>query len=86
VRDLQTQLEGTENRIAQARRDYNGVVTDYNVSIRRFPRSIVAGLFGFHGRAVFQAPPAARQAPQVDLGNAPPTSTTQTTSATTTSR
>jgi LemA protein len=86
VRDLQTQLEGTENRIAQARRDYNGVVTDYNVSIRRFPRSIVAGMFGFHTRPVFRAAPGAGQAPPVDLGNAPTTSTTATTSATTTSR
>jgi LemA protein len=68
VLDLQTQLEGTENRIAQARRDYNGAVTDYNVSTRRFPRSIVAGLFGFDRKPLFEAEPEAREVPEVDLG------------------
>lgn len=75
IQDLMTQLEGTENRVQQARRDYNGVVTDYNRSIRRFPRSIVAGIFGFDKRRVFSATPAAREAPTVDFG----TSTTSTT-------
>lgn len=69
IRDLQTQLEGTENRIAQARRDYNGVVTDYNVSVRRFPRSILAGIFGFERKPPFEAAPESRQNPTVDLGN-----------------
>ena len=76
IRDLQVQLEGTENRIAQARRDYNGVVTDYNRSIRRFPRGILAGLFGFDKKPLFEATPASRENPQVDLSvttTAPPT-------------
>lgn len=76
VQDLMTQLEGTENRIAQARRDYNGTVTDYNVSIRRFPRNLIAGIFGFHERRLFEASPASREAPNVDLGhNNNPTTT-----------
>lgn len=69
IADLQTQLEGTENRIAQARRDYNGVVTTYNVSIRRFPRSMVAGTFGFHNKPLFRATATASQPPTVDFGN-----------------
>jgi LemA protein len=70
IRDLQTQLEGTENRIAQSRRDYNAVATSYNVAIRKFPRNLVAGMFGFHEKALFNAPPGARQAPNVNLDNA----------------
>jgi LemA protein len=70
VRDLQTQLEGTENRIAQARREYNGVITDYNVAVRRFPRSLVAGMFGFDKKPLFEAPAEARTNPTVDLGGA----------------
>lgn len=73
VRDLQTQIEGTENRVAQARRDYNGTVTSYNASIRRFPRSLVAGIFGFDKKPLFEADPGAQDAPQVDLGNDPNT-------------
>src|SRR3954467_5106339 len=74
IRDLQFELAGTENRIAQSRRDYNGVVTDYNRSIRRFPRSLAAGLFGFDRRSTFQVNPVARDAPTVDLGNGATTS------------
>jgi len=74
IQDLMVQLEGTENRVAQARRDYNGVVTDYNRSIRRFPRNLIAGMFGFDKRPLFQLQqPAAAQAPQVYLGNTPTT-------------
>jgi LemA protein len=75
VRDLQVQLEGTENRIAQARRDYNATTTDYNRSIRRFPRNLVAGIFGFDKRTLFQATEGATTPPTVDLGG-PPSSTT----------
>ena len=68
IQGLMTQVEGTENRVAQARRDYNGVVTDYNRSIRRFPRSLIAGMFGFDKRPLFNlSTPAAGAAPQVDL-------------------
>lgn len=76
IRDLQTQLEGTENRIAQARRDYNGAVTAYNLSIRRFPRSLLAGMFGFEAKPFFQATTESRAVPGVDLGNDPATTTT----------
>ena len=69
IRDLQVQLEGTENRIAQSRRDYNRSVTDFNASIRRFPRSIMAGTFGFDRKPLFEAAPESRQNPTVDLGN-----------------
>ncbi len=67
VRDLQVQLEGTENRINQSRRDYNEVVRDYNVSVRRFPRSILAGMFGFDRKPLFEADVGSRDAPEVDL-------------------
>ena len=74
IQDLMTALEGTENRVAQARREYNVVVTDYNRSIRRFPRNLIAGMFGFDKRPLFELQqPAAAQAPQVDLGNTPTT-------------
>jgi len=75
IRDLQVQLEGTENRIAQSRRDYNATTTSYNVSIQHFPRSIVAGLFGFDKRPLFTAQTQAQNAPTVDLGNNPTTTT-----------
>lgn len=67
VQDLQAQLEGTENRVAQARRVYNEAVTDFNRAIRRFPRSIVAASFGFEKRELFQAETGADQAPDVDI-------------------
>ena len=67
IRDLQVQIEGTENRIAQARRDYNLVVLDYNRSIRRFPRSIFAGMFGFERKQLFEAGVGSRDNPGIDL-------------------
>ena len=67
VRDLQVQLEGTENRVAQARRTYNETVTDFNRAIRRFPRSIIAAMFGFEKRTLFEAAAGADVAPTVDL-------------------
>lgn len=76
IQNLMTQLEGTENRVQQARRDYNGVVTDYNRSIRKFPRSVFAGIFGFDKRSLFEAEPGAGEAPTVDFE-----STTTTTAA-----
>jgi len=68
---LQSQLEGTENRIAVARQDYNGVATQYNTSIRRFPRSLLAGMFGFDKKPLFTASTESRDVPTVDLGPAP---------------
>jgi LemA protein len=67
VRDLQVQLEGTENRVAQARRDYNEATTSFNRAVRSFPRSIVAGLFGFEKRALFEAVEGSETVPTVDL-------------------
>jgi LemA protein len=64
---LQTQLEGTENRINTSRRDYNTAVRDYNVKVRRFPTNIFASMFGFRQRQEFQAQPNADQAPKVQF-------------------
>lgn len=64
-KDLQTQLEGTENRIATARRDYNEAVKEYNAAIQRFPGSLIAGMFGFEKEAYFEASDAAQSNPQV---------------------
>ena len=66
-RDLQVQLEGTENRINTARRDYNAAVRDYNTSVRRFPANIVAGITGFDRRVPFEAAEGAEDAPNVDF-------------------
>lgn len=71
LRDLQVQLEGTENRIAQSRRQYNAAVTDYNRSIRRFPRNLAAGVLGFDRRPLFGAEAGARDVPEVDLESSP---------------
>lgn len=65
--NLQTQLEGTENRIATERGRYTEVVKQYNVSIRRFPRNILAGIFGFEPKPQFQAEAAAQSAPKVQF-------------------
>ena len=67
VRDLQVQLEGTENRVAQARRTYNEAATDYNRNIRRFPRAIIASIFGFEKRDLFEATAGANESPRVDI-------------------
>lgn len=64
-RDLQVQLEGTENRINQARNTYNQTVQNYNVKIRRFPNSLFAGIFGFDKMQKFEAEEGAEKAPQV---------------------
>ena len=63
--ELQAQLEGTENRIAVARNDFNGVVNDYNQSVRSFPNAIFAGMFGFERKGFFEASQAAQNAPTV---------------------
>lgn len=68
-RDLQAQLEGTENRINVARRDYNQAVQQYNVTVRRFPANIFAGIFGFSPRTPFEAEAGAEEAPVVDFNS-----------------
>ena len=66
-RDLSVQLEGTENRIAIARQDYNTAVTRYNTTRRRFPNNIIAGLFNFEPRTLFEASSGAQEVPTVDF-------------------
>lgn len=63
--ELQQQLEGTENRISTERRKYNEVVRGYNASIRRFPKNILAGVFGFEKMTMFEAQEGAEVAPEV---------------------
>ena len=66
-RDLMTQLEGTENRISTARRDYNVAVQSYNVRVARFPSNILAGVFGFGAEKMFSADAGADRAPTVNF-------------------
>lgn len=62
---LQTQLEGTENRIKVARNGFNTAVNDYNAYIRRFPTNLFAGIFGFAPKGYFQSTPGSEKAPEV---------------------
>ncbi len=64
---LQDELAGTENRIAVARKDYNDAASVYNKSVRRFPGSIVAAIFGFEQVEYFEADESANQVPQVSF-------------------
>ena len=64
-KELQAQLEGTENRISVERRNFNEVARSYNTAIRTFPRTIIAGMFGFEKRPYFEAEEGARNAPEV---------------------
>ena len=68
-RDLQAQLEGTENRINVARTRYNEAVRIYNTKVRSFPAALFAGLFGHSPRPAFEADPGAEQAPTVDFSS-----------------
>ena len=63
--ELQAQLEGTENRIAVARKDFNAAAQQYNVSVRRFPANLVARMFGFGQKPYFESAEGAAAAPQV---------------------
>lgn len=65
---LMDELSGTENRIAVERMRYNERVQDYNITRRRFPSNITAGIFGFKEYPLFNAPPAAEQVPKVNFG------------------
>lgn len=66
-RDLQAQLEGTENRIAVARQNYNEAVKTFNTYVRRFPKNIVAAMCSFEKKAYFEADATAAQAPEVQF-------------------
>lgn len=63
--ELQAQLEGSENRIAVARKDFNAAAQQYNVSVRRFPANLVARMFGFGQKPYFESAEGAAAAPQV---------------------
>jgi len=63
--DLQSQLEGTENRITQERRKFNEVTQDYNTYIRKFPNNLMSGMFGFEKKGYFEAEKGANKAPEV---------------------
>ena len=66
-RDLQVQLEGTENRINEERNKANQKIQDYNIKIRRFPSNILAGMFGFEKMNKFEAEAGAEKAPKVSF-------------------
>lgn len=67
--DLSVQLEGTENRIAIARQDYNNAVTEYNTKRLRFPTNITASLFGFDEKPFYKASAGATEVPSVDFSD-----------------
>ena len=64
---LQAQLEGTENRISVERRNFNQTVQRYNTTIKRFPTSIFAGIFGFNEKQYFTSTPGAETSPKVEF-------------------
>ena len=64
-RDLQVELEGTENRISVERRKFNEVAQSYNAYIKRFPQNIIAGMSGFRAKPYFEAVEGAEKAPEV---------------------
>ncbi|HED65547.1 MAG TPA: LemA family protein [Planctomycetes bacterium] len=67
-RDLQSQLEGTENRIAVARSDYIDAVREYNTAVRRFPNSLIASLFGFERMPQLEIEDSVTETPKIDFG------------------
>jgi len=74
-RDLQAQLEGTENRISVERGRFNTVVQSYNTKVRTFPTVFLAGMFGFQSKPYFQADAGADKAPAVKFDFGAPSST-----------
>ncbi|MBU3143075.1 LemA family protein [Clostridium sp. CF012] len=66
-RDLTVALEGTENRIGIARQDYNKSVDNYNTTIKKFPNTIIAGIFRFEERAYYKASESAKEVPKVNF-------------------
>lgn len=68
-KNLSIQLEGTENRIAIARQDYNTAVTEYNTKRRRFPSNIIGSLFGFVEKPLYKASAGASEVPSVDFSS-----------------
>ncbi|AKO91777.1 LemA family protein [Priestia filamentosa] len=68
-RSLMDTLEGTENRLAVARRDYNESVETYNLKVRRFPGNIMANIFGFSKKSYYEVSEKDQENPQVDFGS-----------------
>ena len=66
-KELQAQLEGTENRISVERKKFNECVQAYNLKVRRFPSNLIAGIFGFEKKGYFKATEGAEKAPEVDF-------------------
>ena len=66
---LQDELAGTENRIANTRREYNDAVTNYNKTIKKFPNNIIAGMFKFEEKAYFEVSESKKEVPKVDFGS-----------------
>jgi len=66
-KNFQTQIEGTENRINVARRDFNGVVNTYNLKVKTFPNNIFAGIFGYHEKPYYKADPGSENAPDIQF-------------------
>jgi LemA protein len=64
-KDFQTQIEGTENRINVARRDFNQQVNGYNLTVKRFPNNIFAGIFGYHEKPYYKSDPGSENAPEI---------------------
>ena len=67
LQNLMVQLEGTENRVKVERDNYSTAATSYNTSVQRFPTNLLAGMFGFSEKPLYQAQSGAENAPQVDL-------------------
>ncbi|MDF9760450.1 LemA protein [Peribacillus simplex] len=66
---LMDSLEGTENRLTVARKDYNDEVTNYNKTIKRFPKNMMAGAFGFDTKPYFEVTDQEKETPKVDFGS-----------------
>ena len=66
-KELQAQLEGTENRISVERKKFNECVQAYNLKVRRFPSNLIAGIFGFEKKPYFEADEEAKHAPKVEF-------------------
>jgi LemA protein len=67
-RDLQAQLEGNENRIGVARRDYIDALRSFNTTVRSFPKNLLAGWFGFEKKPQLEFDPAVHEVPKIDFG------------------
>jgi LemA protein len=74
-RELQAELEGTENRISVERRDFNTAVQNYDTAIKSFPAVLYAGMFNFHDKPYFAAAPGAETAPKVQFNIGQPAAT-----------